>query len=292
MRYVDHYGEIHEEQGAQDRLLSVLYTTKAGRLLVKCLVRPGISGKVGTYLDTKASRWLIRPFIRSCHLNMTPYRRKTPGEYVSYNDFFTRELLPGMRTVDMEKTHFPSPCDGKATVYPIGEDTSFVVKQTRYTVASLLKNRQLAERYQGGYAVVLRLCVTDYHRYIYTVSGEKSDNYFIPGVLHTVNPIAVETADVFKENAREFTLIKSDEFGTILQMEVGALMVGRICNYHRGGYVERGQEKGKFEFGGSTIILLIQKDHVLMRKDLLENTVRECETEVRMGECIGYSVEK
>lgn len=289
MRYVDHCGEIHEEQGKQDRLFSVLYTSNAGRWLIKCLVRPGISEKVGAYLDTKASRWLILPFMRSCHLDMAPYRRKTPAEYISYNDFFTRELLPGMRVVDRENTHFPSPCDGKATVYPIGEDTSFVVKQTRYTVASLLKNRQLAKRYQGGYAIVLRLCVTDYHRYIYPVSGEKSDNYFIPGVLHTVNPIAVETAEVFKENAREFTLVKNNEFGTVLQMEVGALMVGRICNYHQQGCVERGQEKGRFEFGGSTIILLIQRDRIQIREDLLKNTARECETEVHMGECLGYS---
>ena len=102
---------------------------------------------------------------------------------------------------------------------------------------------------------------------------------------------AVETAEVFKENAREFTLIKSSRFGTILQMEVGALMVGRICNYHQRGCVERGQEKGRFEFGGSTVILLIQRDRIQIREDLLENTSRECETEVHMGECIGYSLE-
>ena len=291
MRYVDHCGEIHEEQGTQDRLLSMLYTTKMGRRLVNCLVHPGISRRVGAYLDTRASKWLIGPFIRSCHLDMAPYRRKNPSEFSSYNDFFTRELLTGMRPVDMDKTHLPSPCDGKVTVYPLDKDTSFVVKQTCYTVTSLLKNRQLAMRYQGGYAIIFRLCVSDYHRYLYPVSGEKSDNYFIPGVLHTVNPIAVETAEVFKENAREFTLIKSSRFGTILQMEVGALMVGRFCNYHQRGCVERGQEKGRFEFGGSTVILLIQRDRIQIREDLLENTSRECETEVHMGECIGYSLE-
>lgn len=43
-------------------------------------------------------------------------------------------------------------------------------------------------------------------------------------------------------------------------MEVGAMMVGRITNHEAvPGYVTRGEEKGYFEFGGSTIILLTQK---------------------------------
>ena len=69
-------------------------------------------------------------------------------------------------------------------------------------------------------------------------------------------------------------------------MEVGALLVGRICNYHQERTVIRGMEKGKFEFGGSTIILLLQKDRAVIRKDLLENTAKNRETQVKMGECI------
>ena len=292
MDYIDQNGSLQREQGAQDRLLLALYTKNWGRALVRLLVRPGISRAAGKLLDTRVSRCLIGPFIRLNHLDMGPYRRRSPEEFASYNDFFTREISPGMRPLDEAENHLIAPCDGRVTVYPIGGDTSFHVKHTCYTAESLLKSRKLAERYRGGFAVVLRLCVTDYHRYIYPVTGEKSDNYRIPGVFHTVNPVAVETAEAFKENTREFTLIKSEKFGTVLQMEVGALMVGRICNHHPAGSVIRGQEKGMFEFGGSTVILLLERGRVSIRQDLLENTRRGAETQVLMGSCIGTAKEK
>ena len=106
-------------------------------------------------------------------------------------------------------------------------------------------------------------------------------------MLHTVNPAACETLPVYKENTREYTLIRSSRFGDVLQMEVGALMVGRILNYHGIRNVEKGQEKGRFEFGGSTIILALEKSRVQLDHRLLENTENGYETLVKMGESIG-----
>ncbi|MDD3796156.1 MAG: phosphatidylserine decarboxylase [Lachnospiraceae bacterium] len=290
MDYIDHNGVRREETGSQDRLLHRLYTTQIGRLLLKPLIQPGVSRMAGSFLDSSFSRCLIAPFIRANHLDMAPYQRRNAKEFVSYNDFFTREIRPEMRPIDMNPEHLPSPCDGKALVCPIGKHTGFQIKNARYTVSSLLRNEKLAARFEGGYAVILRLGVTDYHRYAYALSGRKSENVHIPGIFHTVNPIAVELADVFKENTREYTLIQNPEFGTLLQMEVGALMVGRICNESGAGTVQRGMEKGHFEFGGSTIILLLQKDRVQIREDLLKNTLDGCETEVRLGEKIGCCI--
>lgn len=87
----------------------------------------------------------------------------------------------------------------------------------------------------------------DYHRYSYPADGEKSENIRISGILHTVNPIAVESVPVYHENTREYCLLKTERFGTLIQMEVGAMMVGRICNYHGPRYVKKGSEKGRFE---------------------------------------------
>lgn len=83
--------------------------------------------------------------------------------------------------------------------------------------------------------------------------------YRIPGVFHTVNPLAGEIYPIYKENTREFSVLKSQHFGNILMMEVGALMVGRICNEKENCPVHRGEEKGKFEFGGSTVICAWKK---------------------------------
>jgi phosphatidylserine decarboxylase len=211
--------------------------------------------------------------------------------YKSYNDFFTRKIKKGMRPLPEDPEILFSPCDGKVSVYPIGKDTSFVVKDTRYTTDTLIRNRKIARHFIGGYAIVLRLTVDDYHRYCYIDDGMKSDNYFIPGVYHTVNPVANDYAKIYKENAREFTMMKTKHFGDVLQMEVGALMVGRICNHHGAGQMKRGIEKGYFEFGGSTIVLFVQGNKVEIREELLERTVDLCETKIRQGEALGKSIQ-
>ena len=72
------------------------------------------------------------------------------------------------------------------------------------------------------------------------MSGRRSHERTINGVFHTVQPIALEHCPVYKENTRKYCIIKTNEFGTILMMEVGAMMVGRITNHEaEPGYVTR-----------------------------------------------------
>ena len=113
----------------------------------------------------------------------------------------------------------------------------------------------------------------------------------IPGVFHTVNPAANEVYPIYHENTREYCLLKTEQFGTITMMEVGAMMVGKITNLEENPCeVKRGEEKGYFEFGGSTIVLLLQHGKVRIDEDLLDNTENGYETIVRMGElCPGIS---
>ena len=181
----------------------------------------------------------------------------------------------------------PSPCDGLLSVWPISDDTVLPVKQSHYTLISLLRNQELAAEYKDGICLVFRLCVDNYHRYNYPVSGKKSSNVFIKGILHTVRPIALETFPVFTENCREYTVIDSPEFGKIVQMEVGAMLVGKIVNHDGEAEVRRGNEKGYFVYGGSTIIMLIKKDRLTVRGDLLQNSQAGIESPVKMGEKIG-----
>ena len=162
------------------------------------------------------------------------------------------------------------------------------IKDTLYTLERLLKNKKLAERYLGGYAVILRLTVDDYHHYCYVADGEKSPDVKIPGVFHTVNPAANDVCQIYHENTREYCLLKTEQFGTIAMMEVGAMMVGKITNLKPGACeVKKGEEKGYFEFGGSTIVLLLQHGKVRLDSDLIENSENGYETIVRMGERIG-----
>ena len=64
-------------------------------------------------------------------------------------------------------------------------------------------------------------------------------------------------------------------------------MVGKIVNHPVDATVQRAQEKGHFMFGGSTIIMVFEKDTVKLDEDILENSKQDIETVVRYGEKIG-----
>lgn len=288
MKYIDREGRVSEADSGQDRLLEWMYTHQAGRALLKLLVRPWVSKAGGWLLDKGWSRCLIGPFIKHNKIDLSCCTRQ---KFTSYNDFFTRQLRRECRPLEGDESTLVSPCDGKLSVYPIVDGIDgpaiFCIKDTEYTVESLLRSKKLARRYEGGAACVFRLTVDDYHRYCYIDDGMKSRNIRIPGIFHTVNPAAGDVVPIYKENTREYSLLKSRHFKTVLMMEVGALMVGRITNYDEECAVRRGQEKGRFEFGGSTVILLFQKDAVNLEEHFLENTRNGYETIVRMGERIG-----
>lgn len=289
MKYIDRNGKITTEENGQDQLLQWLYTHRTGRLLIRLLIKPPVSRAAGRFLDTAASRILIGPSRKAMGISLKECEKK---RFHSYNDFFTRRLRKECRPLPEDETVLISPCDGKLSVYPIDRNRRFRIKNTEYSLESLLRSRSLAERYRGGYACVFRLTVDDYHRYCYVDNGICSRPVRIPGVFHTVNPAANDVCPIYKENTREYSLLKSEHFDTVLMMEVGALMVGRIVNHNEAGAVRRGQEKGRFEFGGSTVILLFRKNAVAMDEDLLRNTGLGYETIVKMGEHLGTVYQK
>ena len=282
MKYIDINGNKKHADSGQDKLLKLLYTTRTGRMLLRPLVTPAFSKLAGALLNTSFSCRLIEPFIRSNAIDMGDYEETC---FRSYNDFFTRKIKKGAREISGDSSDLISPCDCYASAYEISEDQILTVKNAKYTVSSLLHSKRLAARYQGGYALILRLTVSDYHRYAYAATGHQSKNYRIPGVFHTVNPIAGEHFPIYKENTREYTVIHSSHLRDIVQMEVGALIV----NHRESCSVLRGEEKGYFEFGGSTIVLLLEKDAVTLREDLLVNTLSGYETQLRLGNIIGKS---
>lgn len=286
MRYSTRDGRRFEEENGQDRLLRYLYHSRAGRGLIRLLTLPMVSKLGGRLLNTRLSAMAIPSFVRSNHIDLTQYEAR---KFTSYNDFFTRKIKPEQRPILEDARVLIAPCDGKASVYRIDADRRFAIKNSVYTVESLTRSHRLAEKYSGGWCILLRLTVDDYHRYCYPASGRKSRNVRIPGCFHTVNPTAVECAPVYKENTREYTLLRTEAFGDILQMEVGAMMVGRITNHHEKGRIVRGAEKGYFEFGGSTVILLVEPGRLIPDEDLVQNTADGYETIVKMGTSLGRS---
>lgn len=268
--------------------LSFLYNTKLGRIILKPLVSSSLVSKmVGMFLNTKISCLIIKTFIKRNNINMDDYEEV---KYKSFNDFFIRKVKKGKRNMVMDNLSFLSPCDSKLTIYKIDNDTKFNIKNSTYNVSSLIKDDVLAKKYSDGYVLVFRLSPEDYHRYYYIDDGKIINNYKIKGLFHTVNPIIYDKFSVFKENTRECTLIKTNNFGKIMYIEVGALMVGKIYNHKVTGNVKRNEEKGYFMFGGSTVCLLVEKNKIKINEEIIRNSKNGFETYVKCGEKIAEKI--
>lgn len=259
-----------------------LYTNPIGRCVLKSLVKPKWSVLMGKIMDSPLSALFINYFIKSNNIDMSDYKIK---KWKSFNDFFTRDVIPSRRVINKGKNNLISPCDGLLTVY--NTDEKFRIKGYNYTLYELLKDSDLAEEFKDGICLVYRLTPANYHRYCYLDNGYKGRNIFIQGVLHTVQPIGLENAKVFKLNSREYTLMHTENFGDVVQMEVGALFVGRINNNHNNYTFSRGEEKGRFEFGGSTIVVLLKKNTVKIKDEILNSND---EYPVKMGQVVGYKM--
>lgn len=277
---------IREENDLQDRFLRLMYSHAAGRAVMQPLVQPAVSRAAGCFLDNRWSVPLIAPFVRKNHISL---KECTEKQFFSFNGFFVRKLKWNARPFSDAPEEFISPCDARLTVYPIRENGRFEIKNTEYTLEQLLRDRKLAKRYEGGTLFLFRLSVDDYHRYLFVDDGICSTERRIEGVLHTVNPAANDYCPIYKENTRTYTLLRSANFGTLLQMEVGAMMVGKIVNEQtrEARRVQRGEEKGYFAFGGSTIIVLAQKGSVAPEKRIWNYSRLGIETRVRQGETVG-----
>ena len=265
-------------------LLSFLYRTVLGRILLKGLAAPWVSRLAGCYLNTKFSKCHIPRFVEKNRVDLSQCQKQT---FDSFNDFFVRELTGDARPVDHDPQSLIAPCDGLLCAYPITPDTKFAIKGRTYCVEELLGGDPQSERYQNGLCLVFRLCVNDYHRYHYIDSGHKTENHFLPGKLHTVRPIAMRAVPLFHENSREYTYLHTDHFGVVAQIEIGALLVGKIQNNHGVSTFQRGAEKGKFLFGGSTVVLLLEAG----RAELLPQfPMDDQERQVRFGQAIGRTI--
>ncbi len=282
----DRNGNIIQNNGSQKNLLDILYKTVGGGLALKGLTSPVVSKTAGVFCNSMMSTKLIPMFIKKAKIDLTEYE---PAFYGSYNEFFTRKIKAEARPIDMTPDSLVSPCDSKLTVYPIDKDSIFDIKGVSYHVEEFLRCRKLARKYNGGYFCIFRLEVSDYHRYMYFDNGTKSKNFHINGFYHTVNPIALEKTDIYRENTREFTVLHTENFGNVIYAEVGAMLVGKIKNHHCDKhFFKRGDEKGMFEFGGSTVVLIFKKDAVAFDEDIISNTNNGFETVVKMGEKIGH----
>ncbi len=262
----------------QNKALGFLYHNAFGRIILKPLTFSPVSKLAGKYMDSSLSKHRIKKFIKENSIDMSEY---ADCEYNSFNSFFTRKIKREARVISKEG--FACPCDSRLSAFEITDDLCFFIKGAPYSVKTLLDGDSVADEFSGGSVLVFRLCVDDYHRYSFFDSGRvvKQPRH-IKGVFHTVNPISLGKYNFFHQNSREYTVIETNNFGKAVYCEIGALLVGRIVN-HTVDTFNVGDEKGFFEFGGSTVVVLLSKQYRIGGK-YYENTRNGVETVVKLGQ--------
>jgi phosphatidylserine decarboxylase len=287
--YNRHKQSIVEEDAYKIGGLVFLYQSKWGKLLTNIVLkRRFVSKAYGRYMRSTGSIKQIAHFVKHYQIDLSEVERPLDS-FRCFNDFFIRKLKAGARPVDKTPGHLISPADSRLFVFRINSSEQFPVKGYWYQLNDLVKDEKLSAEYLDGWCFVYRLAPSDYHRYCYIDNGHQKPVVKINGVLHSVNPIALKSvAGVMARNYRELTILHTENFGAVVHIEVGALFVGKIVQKKQGAFgFLRGQEKGWFEFGGSTVIQLFKKGTVMPDPEILEHSAKGMETIVKMGEKVG-----
>ena len=278
------------EKVAGEGYIKWSYESPIGKNLTELLIKKKLFSKLyGNYCDTTLSKKKIPKFIKDFNIDMT-ITSNNLEDFNSFNDFFVRKLKEEARPISKDNNILISPGDGRLFAYEkISIDKLIQVKGIHYSLSELIGDDEIAKEYEGGTCLVLRLCPTDYHRFHFIDNGIPLENHFIKGNYYSVNPIALERIPkLYCQNKREWSIFKSENFGDIIHIEVGATCVGTIIqSYTPNTKVIKGQEKGYFKFGGSTTIILLKKDTVKIDEDIITQTNLGFETMVLMGESIG-----
>lgn len=267
-----------------------LISKLVGVPLLHLLVKNSLfSALYGWMQKLSFSKKKIRPFIKNFGVDASEFLDSVDS-FTSFNDFFIRKLKPEARPIAEGDDVAIIPADGRYRFYQDIEETEgFIVKGEKFDLPSLLGSEELAARYAHGSMVMARLCPMDYHRYHFPCDCIPGPTRLINGWLYSVNPVALrKDIHIFTQNKRVICEMLTASFGPVLFIEVGATNVGSIHQtYQVCRACSKGDEKGFFSFGGSSIILLFEPKRILFDADLLYATSQGMEIKCLFGQSMG-----
>ena len=280
-------GELETEQVYGEGFLRWAYGNPLGKIALHSFVkRPFFSRWYGRRMDQPKTNAKILPFLSTYGLDPDDFEKK-PEDFTSFNDFFSRKLSPGARPLANSPIVFPA--DGRHLGFDKASEISSVfVKGQKFDVAGLLGCEKLAEKYQDGPLLLSRLCPVDYHRYHFPCAGVPGPTRIINGPLFSVSPLALrQRLSYLWENKRAVTELITEDFGTVICMEIGATCVGSIHQtFTPGQAVAKGQEKGYFAFGGSSTLLIFEPGKIQLAEDLLKTSQRQIELYAKVNSAV------
>jgi phosphatidylserine decarboxylase len=251
-----------------------------------------LSRLYGAIQKSSVSKEKIHPFIEKFHVDTSEFLGSVDS-YHSFNDFFIRKLKPECRPITPGDDIAILPADGRYLVYEnIEKNDGFFVKGKKFSLEKLLRNPELAQTYAQGSMAIARLAPVDYHRFHFPVNCLPEEPEPICGPLFSVNPAALKKhVEILAENKRVITPLKTKNFGTVLFIEVGATYVGTIHQtFDPHEPHVKGNEKGYFSFGGSSLILLFEPSRIQFDQDLVEASNRRIEVLGLMGQSLGRAL--
>ncbi len=281
--------EMIAETNLDENILRWFYENSLGFMVFQSILNnPLFCWLYGQYKKSSLTRHKIAAFVDKHQINSEEVELSLE-EYTSFNAFFCRRLKPKARPFTEAVDVFCSPADGKVLVYSqLTPDTCMNIKGVNMNLNTLLASEKIANLYQRGSALIVRLAPYDYHRFHFPDTGKADIARYISGQYHSVNPIALaKIPGLFSLNRRAVTNFYSDNFGQIAYVEVGALTVGSIVQTYYPGRVYKGQEKGHFQYGGSTLVLLFEPGAIVFDDDLLQDSADNIEVQVFAGSPIG-----
>jgi phosphatidylserine decarboxylase len=227
-----------------------------------------------------------------CDVDLSEAKR---ASFRSLHDCFIRELKDGARPIAADPAIMVSPCDAVIGANgAIAGSELLQIKGSRYSLADLLGDRELAAAHRNGRYVTLRLTAGMYHRFHAPHDCRVEQVTYISGDTWNVNPIALKRVEnLFCKNERALIRTRLAAGGHIVTLvPVAAVLVASIrLNFlddllslkHRGPNLfgcdvalRKGEEMGWFQHG-STIIVLAP-DRFALCENVQEGRL------IRMGE--------
>lgn len=276
-----------------DGAIKFIYDNSFGQMLAPLVASKSVSQLYGGYQDLPVSKNKVRPFVKKFNIDLSIYkagsltRKNKVNSYKHFNEFFIREFEENQRTFIDDDAKMPAFSEARYFGHEhINNDVTIPVKGTLLKARDLLGGSTWSDTFDGGPLLIARLCPVDYHRYHYPLAGSTLDRFQIAGQFHSVNPVALKSKpDILIVNERRASILETEKFGKLAYIEVGAAMVGKIIQSHDENTPHaKGDEKGYFLFGGSTVILLGEKGKWSPSEDIVNNTQNGIETYLHLGD--------
>jgi len=282
-------GRFFDEKIFGESFVRWAHQTSLGKFTTSNVLIQKLASKTyGAYASSGFSKKEIPKFILDHKINMADFI-VPDGGYKNFNEFFSRNLTDNARIFPIDDSQMGSPAEGRVFYSKIrNSNARLSVKAREYSIEEFV-GESLDESFSnGGHVFVIRLCPVDYHRYHFSLDGKVIELKKLGNKLFSVNPMALKIRDrLFWENERSVSTLEIQRTKhKLFQAEVGAICVGKMSqNKEKGESFKRGEEKGTFLFGGSTVVLILPNSFS-PAQDLVKNSSEGFETLVKLGDVL------